>query len=67
MRHNIAMPREVIFEIKRIGNMLRVAAFDSASLTEAVVAGPASANVEQLKQAALRKLDYILSRRSEKT
>ncbi len=61
------MAREVLFEITRIGNSAKATAFDSTSLVEATIVGPTSASDAQLKNAALRKLDYLLAKRREQS
>jgi len=55
---------EVLFEFKKIGNSVKVSAFHCDSLTEVSVIGPASAGEAQLKQLALRKLQYVLAKKN---
>ena len=52
--------REVIFEMKQVGNIMRVSAMDVSSLTEVVIQGPVSAPETVLRQNALRRLEYVL-------
>jgi len=57
------LPADVIVEFTQMGALVRAAAFDPATLTEAVVVGPAGAGEAALERAALAKLAYILRRR----
>ena len=54
--------REIIFEFRRIGNVVKVTAIDVASGIEAVIAGPAHASESALRDAATRKLVYVMRR-----
>ncbi len=54
--------REIIFEFRRIGNVVKVTAIDVASGIEAVIAGPAHAAEHALRDAARRKLVYVMKR-----
>jgi hypothetical protein len=53
---------EVIIEFVRLGALVRVSAFDPATLVEVVLQGKATAGEAALRQAVLRKLDYALAR-----
>lgn len=55
---------EVILEFTRLGRSVRVSAMDARRLVEVVVYGPASAGEAALRHAALRKLAYVLERRT---
>lgn len=55
--------REVIIEYVSIGNVVRVSAMDTQSLTEVVTQGPASAGEETLKRNALKRLEYVLRKK----
>ncbi len=57
-------PREVLFEFRQIGGVVRVCALDAERNVEVVLQGPASAGLEALKAAALRKLAYVLERQT---
>lgn len=59
----MAPGRSVIFEFVRRGNVIRVAAVDEATGVEAWVIGPLSASEADLKTLALRKLDYVMSKK----
>jgi hypothetical protein len=52
--------REVIFEFRPVGNLMRVTAMDTATMTEVLIQGPANAGEEALKQNALLRLEYVL-------
>lgn len=54
---------EVLFEFRRIGGSVRVAAIDPGSNTEVVVVGAAAAGEEALARLALRKLTRVLAGR----
>ena len=56
--------QSVIFEFTRIGASIKVAAVDSATGTEVSIVGPASAGETVLRQTALRKLQYMLTKSS---
>jgi hypothetical protein len=55
---------EVLFEIKIIGSIARVAAVDPVTGTEAIIQCPAYLPKRILKNNAERKLKYILSKKS---
>jgi hypothetical protein len=57
--------REIIFEIRRIGMVAKATAVDVATGIEASITGPANAAEFSLREAARRKLDYVLRRRRE--
>lgn len=52
--------REVIFEFMPVGNIMRVSAMDTASLTEIVVQCPVTAGEAAFKKNALMRLEYVL-------
>ena len=54
-------PREVIFEVKRVGDTQKVAAIDVASGREVVVLAPANAALGDVRALALRKLERTLA------
>ncbi len=54
--------REIIFEFRRIGAVVKVTAIDVASGVEAVIAGPAHASEHALRDVARRKLAYVMKR-----
>jgi hypothetical protein len=54
---------EVLFEFSAVGNSVKVCAVDPVSMAEATIFGPVGAGEEALKQAALRKLEYVLAKK----
>jgi hypothetical protein len=52
--------REVIFEFRQVGNLMRVMAMDTMTMTEALIQGPVNAGEEALKKNALLRLEYVL-------
>jgi hypothetical protein len=58
--------REVLIEITTIGAYAKVAAIDSATGTEVSITGPANADGHAQESAALRKLQFVLSKQSVK-
>lgn len=55
--------REVIFEFRSIGNVMKVSAMDVATLTEISVQCPVSSGTAAFKQSALRRLEYVLKKK----
>jgi len=56
-------PREVLFELTKIGSIVRVAAIDPETGIEAIIQGPASFSPTLLQKNALRKLDYLIEKK----
>jgi hypothetical protein len=56
------MSREIIFEVVRLGDTVKVSAIDPVSLQEASVIGPAHYPFELLKRTAMRKLERVIAR-----
>ena len=54
---------DALFEFRRIGPSVRVAAIDPNTNTEVVVVGAAAAGDAALMRLALRKLNTVLARR----
>jgi hypothetical protein len=54
--------REVLFEMQRVGNTLRVTAIDAASGTEVVMIADPRQGMETIKRLAVRKLDYVMEK-----
>jgi len=54
---------EVLFEITRVGNVVRVVALHVDSNTEVSIVGPPTAPQQALQSAALQKLRYVLAKR----
>jgi hypothetical protein len=63
MSREVLKGREIIIEFSPVGNIVRVMAMDTATLTEAVIQGPASAGEAVLKQNALKRLEYVLKKK----
>lgn len=55
---------EVLIEFHRVGNAVKVTAVDPASLTEVSLVGDPAMGEATLARAAVRKLRYVLERRS---
>ena len=53
---------EVLFEFVKIGNSVRVTALDTHTGIEAITVVPANLPPEQMKQAALKKLNFLLEK-----
>ena len=64
-REPVRPEREVIFEIRKIGDAQRVAAIDVATGTEVVIQAPVNAALSDVRALALRKLHWVLGERSE--
>jgi hypothetical protein len=56
---------EAIIEFQAIGHTVKVSALDPVSLTEVSIVAPASASERDMTDAVLRKLRFVLARRSE--
>lgn len=52
--------REVIFEFRPVGNIMRVSAMDVLTMTEISIQGPVNAGEAVLKKNALMRLEYKL-------
>jgi len=55
--------REVIFELAPFGNVMKVTAMDTQSLTEVTIQGPLNASQTILKNNALKRLEYVLKKK----
>jgi len=56
--------REILLELQRIGNAVKVTAVDPETLVEVSIIGPPGAGEEALKRAAISKLEYVLAKRT---
>ena len=65
MKNKGANLREVLFELHRVGNSVRVNAIDPATNVEVTIIGDLRAGEEALKRTAMRKLAYVLAKRRE--
>jgi hypothetical protein len=52
--------REVIFEFRPVGNIMRVTAMDTETMTEIIIQCPAGAGEDVFKKNALKRLEYVL-------
>ena len=55
--------REVIVEFYPVGRIVRVTAMDTKTLTEVTIQGPAHVGEHSLRQNALKKLEYVLTKK----
>ena len=56
---------EVLFEIKRNGNFVKVTAIEPQTQTEISVVVPANLSVKEMKLQALNRLNYVLKKKAE--
>ncbi len=59
--------REIILELMPVGNIMKVSAMDTASLTEISIQCPISAGEEVFKANALKRLEYVLRKKGKIT
>jgi len=55
--------REVIFELFPVGNIIKVTAMDTQTLTEISIQGPKSAGEPALKANAMKRLEYVMRKK----
>lgn len=55
--------REVIFEFRPVGNIMRVSAMDAETTTEVVIQCPLSAGEAIFKKNALARLEFVLRKK----
>lgn len=55
--------REIIIEFHPVGQIVKVSAMDTKTLTEISIQGPMSAGEETLKRNALKRLEYVLKKK----
>ncbi|QQR69681.1 MAG: hypothetical protein IPI58_03240 [Alphaproteobacteria bacterium] len=60
---NPSPPGDVLFELTRIGDIVKVTAVDVHTGTEVSLQGPTSAGEILLRQRALQKLRYVMQKR----
>jgi hypothetical protein len=65
MNDNGANMLEVLFEMRRVGNSVRVNAIDPATNIEVTIIGDPRFGEEALKRTAMRKLTYVIAKRRE--
>lgn len=63
MSKEILNGREIIIEFFPVGNVVKVSAMDTQSLTEVSIQGPSSASESVLKKNALKRLEYVLKKK----
>jgi hypothetical protein len=59
--------REVIFEFRPVGQLMRVSAMDVATMTEVIVQCPVNAGEQVFKHAGLQRLEYTLRKKGHIT
>lgn len=55
--------REIIIEFFPVGNIMKVSAMDTKTLTEISIQAPANSSEEILKRNALKRLEYVLKKK----
>ncbi len=55
--------KEVLFEFRRVGKAIRVAAIDPITNTEVIMVGALGYGRELLKRLAMRKLAYVIRKK----
>ena len=63
MNREILQGREVIIEFFPVGNVVKVSAMDTETLTEVSIQGPANAPQNVLKRNAVKRLEYVLRKK----
>lgn len=66
-RRPIGLGREVLLEVQRYGNVLRVTAIDPVTGTEVIMVADPRQSMTTIKQLAARKLAYVLNKNRTKT
>ena len=54
---------EVLFEMRRMGNVVKVSAIDPMTNTEVSMVAPATADPYTIKMNAIRKLEYVIRKK----
>lgn len=57
---------EVLFEMQRVGNALRVIVIDPNTATEVIMVADPRQGMETIKRLAVRKLAYVLEKKRAK-
>lgn len=55
--------REVIIELHPYGNLVKISAFDVASLTEISIQAPKGTSEDIMKCNALKRLEYVMRKK----
>lgn len=63
MNTDILNGREIIFEFYPVGQIVKITAMDTASLTEISIQGPKTAGQEMLKRNAMKRLAYVMKKK----
>jgi len=58
--------RSYLVEFQTIGNSVKVSALDPVTLLEVSIVGPTNVSEAELSRLAVRKLEYMLRKRSER-
>ncbi|HEY9163697.1 MAG TPA: hypothetical protein VIN57_03715 [Magnetovibrio sp.] len=66
-RRSKGLGREVLLEMHRVGNALRVTAIDPVTGTEVIMVADPRQSMETIKQLAARKLAYVIDKNRNKT
>ena len=54
--------KEVLFEMKQVGQYIRITAIDPLSGTEVISIGDPSVDPDMLRNMAIRKLKYVIAK-----
>lgn len=65
LRSNFPLP-EVLFEMQRVGNLLRVNAIDPRTGTEVITIADPKQSQSVIKNIAARKLAYVIEKNKKK-
>ncbi len=63
MTQDALQGREVLIEFFPLGNIVKVSAMDTQTLTEISIQGPANTPQETLKRNAVKRLEYVLKKK----
>lgn len=55
--------REILYEMRQVGNAIKVTAIDPATGVEVSIVGSSNTSEFSLKENAKRKLEYVLKKR----
>jgi len=55
--------RDIIIEFTPVGNVVRVTAMDTQTLTEVIISCPAGTPEATMKQNAVKRLEYVLKKK----
>ena len=55
--------REIIIEFYPVGQLVKVSAMDTKTLTEVSIQGPADAGETTLQENAIKRLEYVLRKK----